>query len=178
MNGEPLPTRHGAPVRLVVPGWYGMASVKWVARISVLESPFTGYFQTTRYVYAYEDSVVPVTRALVKSMIVSPCEGDVLNGRDILVKGLAWSGSGAITRVMVSEQASADWKEAALGSPASQYAWTPWECRLTVESSGRYVLRSRAEDASGNVQPESIRWNRLGYGNNATQPVIVQVTDP
>lgn len=175
MNGEPLTAAHGAPVRLVVPGWYGMASVKWVARIEVLARPFDGRFQTRRYVYDDADGVRPVTRMRVKSIITSPSAGEVDFASRITVGGWAWSGDGAITRVEVSAGGGEAWCDARLFAPASPHAWTRWELDWPVSRRGRYALRCRAHDAAGQVQPDSVPWNRLGYGNNAVQPVLVDV---
>jgi DMSO/TMAO reductase YedYZ molybdopterin-dependent catalytic subunit len=174
LNGEPLPPAYGAPARLVVPGWYGMASVKWVARVDVLTEPYAGYFQRRRYVYEAADGVRPVTRMRVKSAIVAPAEGARVAAGRVRVWGWAWSGHGAVTRVAVSPAGDAPWQDAALAPPASPHAWTPWELELDL-APGRHVLRSRATDASGAAQPDEPSWNRLGYGNNAVRPVVIDV---
>lgn len=172
MDGEPLTPDHGAPVRLIVPGWYGMASVKWLTGLEVRTTPFDGYFQTKRYVYHTDGGSTPVSRALVKSMIVSPApESDC--GTDAEICGWAWSGHGGITRVQVAVNGT--WYEASLGSAASAYAWTPFALRMPLPI-GDVELRSRATDASGASQPDTIEWNSLGYGNNAVRVVRVVVT--
>lgn len=171
MDGVPLTADHGAPLRLIVPNWYGMASVKWLVSLDVRTEPFTGYFQSKRYVYHTDAGTTPVSRALVKSMIVSPLsEGPCACATDI--RGWAWSGHGAIVRVEVA--VNDVWHEAALGAPASAYAWTPFTLPVTLPP-GEVTLRSRATDASGAVQPDAIAWNALGYGNNAVRAVRVQV---
>ncbi|HET7565601.1 MAG TPA: sulfite oxidase [Gemmatimonadaceae bacterium] len=177
MNDEPLTPAHGAPVRLVAPRWYGMASVKWVARIEALTQPYGGYFQTRRYIYDADRADVPrpVTHMRVKSAIVAPADGDMISARELTIWGWAWSGDGAITRVEVAINGGDEWRDAHLTPPASPHAWTRWELRWQVAQPGRYVLRSRATDASGNVQPDEAPWNRLGYGNNAVRTVIVDV---
>jgi DMSO/TMAO reductase YedYZ molybdopterin-dependent catalytic subunit len=172
MDGAPLTAEHGAPVRLIVPGWYGMASVKWLARLELLTTPFTGYFQRQRYVYDRPDGVSPVTQALVKSMIATPLDGATC-ARQETVRGWAWSGAGAITRVEVQVNDGA-WIHAEVGVAASRWAWTPWACALSLPS-GAVTVRSRATDATGATQPERIVWNRFGYGNNAIRAVTVQV---
>lgn len=172
MDGVPLTPDHGAPVRLIVPGWYGMASVKWLARLEVVTTPFSGYFQRQRYVYDTPAGVVPVTLALVKSMIVSPTDGEV-SGREVVVRGWAWSGAGAITAVAVQVNDGA-WQAADLGAPLSRWAWTPFSCAVALPA-GPVRLRSRATDATGAVQPEQLVWNRLGYGNNAIRAVTLRV---
>ncbi len=177
MHGAPLPVEHGAPVRLIVPGWYGMASVKWVTSLQLVSEPFTGYFQRDRYVYDVAGEVRPVTRMLVKSMITAPAEGADLTFGPVEVHGWAWSGSGPIERVEFSGDGTS-WQDAALGEPVSAHAWTPWSCVWQPEQAGRAVLQSRATDSSGATQPDAIAWNRLGYGNNAVRPVVVDVRAP
>lgn len=171
MDGVPLTPEHGAPLRLIVPGWYGMASVKWLAALELRTSPFTGYFQTKRYVYHTDAGTTPVSRALVKSMIVSP-ETDSMCSAETEMRGWAWSGHGAITRVQVAVNGT--WHEAKLGTADSAYAWTPFTLALPLPT-GVVELRSRATDASGATQPDTIEWNTLGYGNNAVRAVQVVV---
>ncbi|WP_396222591.1 sulfite oxidase [Gemmatimonas sp.] len=171
MDGEPLTPDHGAPVRLVVPNWYGMASVKWLAALDVLNAPYTGYFQVKRYVYEVDGVVQPVSRALVKSMIVSPAPQQT-TASPCTVRGWAWSGTGAITHVDVA--VNAQWHRATLSVPASPYAWTPFSLEVVLPE-GEVTLRSRATDATGAIQPEAIVWNRLGYGNNAVRAISVLV---
>jgi DMSO/TMAO reductase YedYZ molybdopterin-dependent catalytic subunit len=176
MNGEPLPAAHGAPARLVVPGWYGMASVKWLARLDALAAPFAGYFQRRRYVYDDGAAVRPVGRMRVKSAIVSPADGARVARGTVRVWGWAWSGGGAIAAVDVAHAGgAAAWAAARLEPGASPHAWTRWEAEVRLDAPGRYVLRSRARDAAGAEQPEVPPWNRLGYGNNAVRAVVVDV---
>lgn len=171
MDGVPLSPDHGAPVRLLVPGWYGMASVKWLTELEVRTTPFDGYFQTKRYVYQANGTTTPVSRALVKSMIVSPAPESAC-GTDAEIRGWAWSGHGAITGVQVA--VNGEWREASLGAAASAYAWTPFVLAARLPA-GDVELRSRATDASGASQPDTIEWNSLGYGNNAVRAVRVVV---
>lgn len=175
MNGAPLQPAHGAPVRLVVPGWYGMANVKWLQALTLVTAPFTGYFQQRRYVYDTADGVTPVTRMRVKSLITSPAAGEVVAPGPLTVQGWAWSGNGPITRVEVNVDGGDAWHDATLGPPDGAHAWTPFTCVLGPAQAGRLVLASRASDASGAVQPAQVTWNRLGYGNNAVRPVVVEV---
>jgi len=174
MNGAPLAPEHGAPVRLVVPGWYGMASVKWVTRISVLTTAYAGYFQTRRYVYENGNGIAPVTRMRVKSIIVAPDERSVHPAGTLSVWGWAWSGTGAITRVELSVGDNG-WHDAQIERSTSPHAWSRWQIDVSLERPGRYVLRSRATDSSGATQPEASDWNHLGYGNNAVQPIVIEV---
>lgn len=176
MNGEPLPVAHGAPVRLIVPGWYGMANVKWVVGLSLSREPFRGYFQQQRYVYDDGGTIRPVARMRVKSLITTPVEGATVPVGPITVRGWAWSGGGRVTRVELAAGGGDVWQDATLGMPDGPHAWTPWQATCVVEHPGRLVLRSRATDESGAAQPDVAPWNRLGYGNNAVRPVVVHVT--
>jgi DMSO/TMAO reductase YedYZ molybdopterin-dependent catalytic subunit len=171
MDGVPLTPGHGAPLRLIVPGWYGMANVKWLVRLEIGITPFAGYFQRQRYVYDTEQGVTPVQRARVKSFVVHPAEGRECDA-EVEIRGWAWSGSGAITRVEVG--VNGVWHDAELGAPAGAHAWTPFVLR-TVLPEGAVTLASRAYDASGAVQPQASEWNRLGYGNNAVREHLVRV---
>ena len=176
LNGEPLTASHGAPLRLIVPGWYGMASVKWVTRISALTHPFDGYFQNQRYVYEERDrTTTRVTRMRVKSIITSPADGGTIVRGSAEIGGWAWSGSGRIVRVEVAVNGGGGWRDAELHEPHSDHAWTRWVLSWKADQPGRHVLRSRATDADGNSQPDAISWNRLGYGNNAVRPVVFTV---
>ncbi|HSU93101.1 MAG TPA: molybdopterin-dependent oxidoreductase [Gemmatimonadaceae bacterium] len=175
MNDEPLPARHGGPVRLVVPGWYGMASVKWVSQIELLTGEYGGYFQKQRYVYEDQDGIRPVTRMRVKSLIAGPGDGSFVRAGDMSVWGWAWSGEGKISAVEVSASGDGPWYAASLMSPESSHAWRRWEASVPLLVPGRHVLRSRARDSSGAIQPDSPLWNRLGYGNNAIAQVTVNV---
>ena len=173
MNGRPLPQEHGRPVRAVVPGWYAVASVKWLNEIEVTDRPFEGHFQTDRYVYEWPDRREPVTLQKVRSLIVEPEDGAAVRAGRFVIRGLAWSGAGAITRVDVS-LGSGRWTEAATRG-THRHAWKQWELTAQVERPGRLIIRSRATDASGKTQPERAEWNRLGYGNNSIQTVAVRV---
>ncbi len=175
MAGVPLAVDHGAPARLIVPGWYGMASVKWLARLDALTTPFVGYFQQQRYVYDVDGAVEPVRRARVKSMITSPSDGGAC-ARAVTVQGWAWSGAGAVARVELAVNDAHIWIDAALGTPASAYAWTPFEAELMLPDAATATIWSRATDTAGNTQPERIQWNRLGYGNNGIRGVAVVVS--
>ena len=168
MNGRPLTPEHGAPVRLVVPGWYGVASVKWLVGIGTVSEPFTGLFQTDQYVY--RETGQPVSLMRVKSLISAPEPGAWLRAREpVEIRGWAWSGSGPITRVDVHDGTA--WRPAAL-TRHSRYGWTGWS-RTWVPGVGRHRLLARATDATGATQPLVPPWNELGYGNNAVTAVEV-----
>ena len=177
MNGEPLPPEHGAPVRLVVPGWYGVASVKWLTQIEVRTEPFAGYYQVARYVYDYADgsAPTPLTTMRVRSLIVSPGDGEIVPVGRVIVRGKAWSGEGEIAKVEVAVDGGETWQLVRLLGAASPHAWRPWEFAWDARDPGRHVLRSRATELKGNGQPDVGRWNKHGYGNNAPHSIVVNV---
>jgi DMSO/TMAO reductase YedYZ molybdopterin-dependent catalytic subunit len=176
MNGEPLLAAHGAPMRLVVPGWYGMASVKWLAGIEVVAEPFAGYFQSERYVYREPGGrALPVTDMRVKSVFTSPQAAVPVEMGAVRVSGFAWSGNARIARVEVACGGGGEWALARLTGEDEPYAWRAWELIWTPAWRGRHVLRCRATDEAGNVQPDLPRWNELGYGANGAQSLIVEV---
>jgi DMSO/TMAO reductase YedYZ molybdopterin-dependent catalytic subunit len=162
MNGAPIPPVFGGPLRLVVPDWYGMASVKWLSRIEAVTTPFSGRYQTENYVYG---KGAPVTRVRIKSMFTSLPE-ELREGAPARLTGLAWGGQG-VARVEVS--AGGAWEEARLVGPELPYAWRRFELHWTPPAAGRYLLRCRATDASGGTQPETPQWNERGYGANGVQ---------
>ena len=179
MNGKPLSPEHGYPMRLVVPGWYGMASVKWLAEVTFLTEPFNGFFQKEHYVYLDEEGTQdgdPVQHIRTRSLIVSPGDGTVLSkGAAEVIEGIAWSGYGSITQVDVSVDGGDQWLEVELGPPSTSHGVQRWRFKWLPQIPGEYTLLSRATDAVGNVQPESQISNRLGYGNNGPQAVVVSV---
>ncbi len=179
MNGEPLPVDHGFPVRLIVPGWYGVASVKWLTRIEALTKPFSGYYQTERYVMVHPErgdaTPTPLTAARVRSVITTPKPDAVLPRGSHIVRGMAWSGAAPIARVEVSTDGGATWKPAERLDEALPYAWRRWQFTWEAGTPGQVTLRSRAVDEAGNTQPTQPEWNYLGYGNNAVQTVEVTI---
>lgn len=180
MNGEPLERAHGYPLRLIVPGWYGMASVKWLRRIQVLEDPFHGFFQNRRYILIDEgvaDRLAgkPVTTVRVKSLITRPRHGEVVKSSAYTILGVAWSGEGEITEVEVSTDGGRSWRKAALVGPSLPHAWRQWEYPWKSSNPGHFILTVRATDSSGNTQPARIAWNFRGYANNSVHTIAVEV---
>lgn len=177
MNGSPLRLEHGAPFRLIVPHWYGMASVKWLKRIEVSTEPYEGEFQTSHYMYEWSDQRrEPVTSIRVRARITDPAPRSRMPAGRYTVRGKAWTGTGPITSVEVSVAGGNDWQRAKLDPPASPYAWQDWSFDWHASSIGRHTLRARATDAAGNVQPDAPPWNRLGYGNNAIEVIYVDIS--
>ena len=181
MNDAPLTPEHGAPLRLLVPGWYGMAAVKWLQRIEVLARPLEAHFQTRQYRY-YQDEPVgtmaaPAVRTMrINSMVSSPVSGDVIGLGPHEIRGAAWSGEAAIVAVEVSIDAGS-WQAAELLGDPLPYAWRRWRFAWEGAPAGRHSIRSRATDADGSMQPDRPGWNRLGYGNNAIAVTLVTVAD-
>jgi sulfane dehydrogenase subunit SoxC len=180
MNGAPLPPQHGFPLRLVVPGWYGMANVKWLARITLLEQPFEGYQNAVAY-RMYDADGEPgesLTRMLPRSLMAPPGVPDFMSRERHLepgattLTGRAWSGYGAIERVEVSTDAGASFADAELDEPLGEAAWRGWRFEWDAQP-GEHVLCSRATDAAGNVQPLEPPWNLKGYANNAVERIPV-----
>jgi sulfane dehydrogenase subunit SoxC len=182
-NGEPLPPQHGFPLRLVVPGWYGMTSVKWLQRITVVTEPFEGYQMVTGYRMKRDedDPGTPITRIEPRSLMAPPGIPDFMTRRRFLrpgpvrLEGRAWSGWGPVARVEVSVDGGASWANAQLGDPPGPAAWAPWVFDWDAPE-GEHELCARATDATGRSQPDAPPWNVGGYANNAVQRVAVTVT--
>jgi DMSO/TMAO reductase YedYZ molybdopterin-dependent catalytic subunit len=180
MNGAPLPPQHGYPLRLVVPRWYGMASVKWLERIEALERPFDGVQQAHSYHFraAAGERGVPCTRMRVNSLLAPPGIPDfysrarVLAAGRVEIAGRAWSGDAPVARVELAVDGV--WRDAALEPGASGLAWQRWSAAWDAVT-GKHELACRATDASGNVQPLEPPWDATGFGNNAVQKVAVRV---
>ncbi len=186
MNGQPLAPQHGFPVRLIVPGWYGMTHVKWLRAITVLGEKFVGYQQATAYHYRLSDDEVgvPVTRILPRALMIPPGIPDFMSRVRFLgptrqlLTGRAWSGCAPITTVEFSVDGGLAWTEATLGDSVSPYAWRSWSHVWDATKPGEYELCVRATDGSGNVQPLRQNWNCEGVQNNAVQRVRVVVVEP
>ena len=183
MNGAPLPPQHGFPLRLVVPGWYGMTNVKWLSRIEFLDRPFAGYQQSWSYrVRQSEDEEgEPLQRMQPRSLFVPPGipefmtrERTVAPG-EVTVEGRAWSGLAPVASVEVSDDGGSTWAPGALEPAGEPWAWRGWSYSWDAKP-GEHLLCSRARDEAGNEQPVDPPWNLGGYANNAVQTVRVVVT--
>ena len=180
MNGRPLEPQHGAPLRLVVPGWYGMTHVKWLARIDAVAAPFDGYQQQIAYWYKQDPAEVgtPVQRIRPRALMIPPGFPDFMTRRRTVergaveLRGRAWSGTGAIVRVEVGIDDA--WRDATVAPAPGPYAWQAWRCTWDA-TPGEHRLSCRATDAAGNVQPVDAPWNAQGMGNNLVQDVPVTV---
>ncbi len=181
MNGQPLLPQHGAPLRIIVPGWYGMASVKWLSTIEATDTPYQGYQQVRTYRYRdhKDDEGRPVTTMRVKSLMAPPGIPDWvtrlrhLRAGPVTIAGRAWSGGGvAISKVEFND--GLGWQDATLTAPKGQYDWTGWTIDWNA-TPGEHVLSCRATDLNGEIQPLEPRWDASGFGNNAVQKVQVFV---
>lgn len=166
LNGHPLPPQHGFPVRLLVPGWYGMTNVKWLRSITAVAEPFDGFqMWAYRLRQREEDDGTPVTRTL--------------DAGTVTLEGRAWSGWGSVTRVEVSVDGGTTWSDARLSEPVGTYAWRRWRHPWDAQP-GAHELVVRASDDAGNVQPMEQPWNEHGFSNNLVQriPVVVRSSAP
>jgi DMSO/TMAO reductase YedYZ molybdopterin-dependent catalytic subunit len=186
MNGRPIPPVHGFPLRLVVPEWYGMASVKWLRSITAVAEPFEGVQQSVLYRYrrSEDDPGTPVTRKRPRALMAPPGIPEFLSRvrhartGTIAITGRAWSGDGPVARVEVSADGGSTWADARLDHPLGRHAWIGWSYVWEPAGPGDYELCVRATSASGETQPLDPRgaWNLGGYGVNAVQRVAVRVT--
>jgi DMSO/TMAO reductase YedYZ molybdopterin-dependent catalytic subunit len=185
INGQPLPPQHGFPLRLIVPGWYGMTHVKWLRSITAVGEPFTGWQQDVAYHVreSEDDQGEPVTRIKPRSLLVPPGIPEFLSRTRYLppgpceVHGRAWSGLAPISRVEFSDDGGETWADATLGEPVGKFAWRGWAYAWNAVP-GEHVLCCRATDEAGSVQPLAPEWNWDGVCNNAVQRVKVVVSAP
>ena len=182
MNSKPLAPQHGYPLRLLVPGWYGMTNVKWLDSIEAIDRHFDGYqmARTYRYAQGPNDDGESVDLMRVRSLMVPPGIPDfltrvrLLESGTVALQGRAWVGGSSISRVEVSVDGGSSWSEAQLEDKLSPHAWVGWSFNWDAKP-GKRTLRVRATDAAGNVQPTEQPWNYQGMGNNIAQSVDVIV---
>jgi DMSO/TMAO reductase YedYZ molybdopterin-dependent catalytic subunit len=180
MNDAPLPPQHGRPLRLVVPGWYGMAHVKWLREITLTDTPFTGFQQTVAYRFRQQpdEDGEPVTRIAPRALMTPPGFPDFMS-RDrivrpgpVVLEGRAWSGRAPVTAVEVTVDDGQTWNRAELGPDTGhRWAWRPWRFAWNA-GTGTHFLGARAADAEG-AQPLTQPWNRGGFANNMIQRLPV-----
>jgi DMSO/TMAO reductase YedYZ molybdopterin-dependent catalytic subunit len=182
-NGRPLLPQHGFPLRLIVPGWYGMTSVKWLTSITAVSEPFQGYQQASAYRFKQteDDPGEPVNRMKPRSLMVPPGMPDFMTRErfveagPVIIDGRAWSGQGDIASVEFSSDGGRTWAPADLGDRVGPHAWRGWSYVWHPERAGAYELCSAATDETGERQPLDPPWNVGGYANNAVQRVQVTV---
>jgi DMSO/TMAO reductase YedYZ molybdopterin-dependent catalytic subunit len=181
MNGDDLPPEHGFPVRAIVPGWYAMASVKWLRRIIVTDRPFTGYYQTIDYAYwdKRDDNaeLKPLTEIQVKAEIARPAEDEIVPAKSsVCVRGGAWACDAEITKVELSTDGGATWSDTKLLGESKPNAWRFWEFDWQTPSQpGKQTLIARATDSLGRTQPVMRDHDRGTYMINHLLPIEVEV---
>ena len=187
MNGMPLTPEHGFPVRSLVPGWIGAASIKWLQEIQALPHEFRGPYMNPGYTIpaAGQDSndtreraATPITSLRIKSIIAQPADGALLvlpSEGAITVRGASWAGESAVERVEISTDEGRSWHLATLDSEHARYAWRLWHFEWRPDRPGKYAIFSRATDRSGRAQPMTSRWNPGGYLWNGVDKVHVQI---
>ncbi|MBM7651023.1 sulfite oxidase [Neobacillus cucumis] len=178
-NNQPIPFKHGFPFRLIVPGWYAMASVKWLKKMTVIDTEFKGPFQAVDYVYypnkENDNGKYPVTTIHVNSTIQYPLNRQLLDTGMYQIKGIAWTGKGTITKVEISLDSGQTWDPCQLTSTFEKYSWVRWSYQWQAFKKGEYTIKVRATDSEGRVQPAEPFWNRKGYGYNAIDRIQVKV---
>ncbi|HAQ08882.1 MAG TPA: sulfite oxidase [Bacillus bacterium] len=174
-NGKPLTYKHGFPFRLIVPGWYGMASVKWLSEISVIDSDFRGPFQTEDYVYYYPEGIqLPVTENKVNSTILRPLDKQIISEGKHTIKGIAWTGLGRIETVEISFDQGQNWEAVRLKQEPQKYQIVEWIYEKDFLSGEKYQIAVKATDSTGATQPLEGTWNKKGYGYNGCMEISVK----
>jgi DMSO/TMAO reductase YedYZ molybdopterin-dependent catalytic subunit len=184
INGQPLPPQHGFPLRLVVPGWYGMTNVKWLRSITAVEAPFTGYQQSHAYRVRQVagEPGTPLDRMRPRALMVPPGIPEFFTRKrtvtpgNVRLQGRAWSGFAPIERVEVTTDGGASWDPATLETQPDGYAWVGWSFDWNA-TPGEHLLGCRATDLDGNVQPLKPEWNLGGYACNAVHYVTALVKE-
>lgn len=180
LNGKPIPYKHGYPLRLIVPEWYAMASVKWLKRVIVIDQPFEGPYQKLDYHYfPYEDSNVngvPVTIMKVNSIIQQPLPQSTKDAGRHQIFGIAWTGAGTIEKVEISFDNGINWEKTEVTeNPDETYSWVFWSYVWNAYIKGKYTIMVRATDSNGRTQPFEVEWNRLGYGYNGVSTINCEI---
>src|ERR1700730_13553264 len=181
MNGQDLTPDHGYPLRAIVPGHYGMASVKWLTDIVAATKPFQGYWQTSDYGYWDDSEGTPVRRPLaemkLKSQIARPRVYERLEpGRPYTIFGAAWAGDTDVTEIWISLDGGASWVQGDFLDPVSRHAWRRWKYDwITPAQPGRYTLLARARGANQHAQPDGHNPNFGSYVIDHPLPIEVFV---
>ncbi len=189
MNGMPLPHWHGAPARLVVPGWVATYWVKHLTSVEVVTRPCNSFWMQTAYRiplgrFGGDDrfpsqisaTTTPVTELLVNALITAPADGHTLARDEMLaVQGLAWDGGEGIARVALSMDGGQSWRDAELGPDFGPYAWRAWHGRLRPKTGGLLTVLARATNRRGQTQGMEVMANPAGYHHNAIASLQVTV---
>jgi DMSO/TMAO reductase YedYZ molybdopterin-dependent catalytic subunit len=181
MNGNDLPPQHGFPLRAIVPGWYAMASIKWLQRIIVTDQPFSGYYQTLDYAFWKRRGdiaeLAPLTEMQIKAEIAKPAQGETVpSDSNVRVHGAAWTSDGEIIKVELTTDGGANWNEVNLIDKSIPNAWRRWEHQWRTPSvAGKQTLIVRATDSRGRTQPVERDPDRGTYMINHLLPISVEV---
>lgn len=179
MNGEPLPLKHGYPLRALALGWTGANCVKWLQRITLLDRPYEGFFMDKVY-RVYQKGDAPesgevVTALKLKSIITQPLQDEALPAGPVTILGAAYGGGDGIRAVDISVDGGRNWQPAEFIGPHEPFAWRQWQFVWHVEKEGAYRIMARATDGKGQQQPMHASWNVLGYGNNGVHEHAINV---
>jgi DMSO/TMAO reductase YedYZ molybdopterin-dependent catalytic subunit len=179
MNGDPLPLKHGFPLRALALGWTGANCVKWLQRIVVMDRPYAGFFMDSVY-RLFQKGQDPktaerVTGIKLKSIITQPLPSETLAAGTVVVLGAAYAGEAEVERVEVSLDGGASWNPAEVIGPHEPFAWRQWQYLWKADAKGDYLIMSRATDVEGRQQPMQAVWNSLGYGNNGVREHAVNI---
>ena len=185
MNGRPLPLLHGAPLRVITPGWMADSCIKWLADITVGQGEAQGYYMQTAYRHPTRPvmpgeaiaagDLKPVEAMIVKSLIAQPQEGETIGSGPVTIQGVAWSGEAPVVKVEVSTDAGKRWEVARLVGENVPYAWRQWQYVWKPKAAGSTTILCRATDAQGDTQPESSSWNPGGFLWNGWDRISVTV---
>ena len=179
MNGEPLPLKHGYPLRALALGWTGANCVKWLRKIAVLKEPYKGFYMDNVY-RVFKKNQEPntgevVTGLKLKSIITQPVNGEEISSNVITILGAAYSGEPELQKVEISLDKGRSWKTADFIGPHEPFAWRHWQYVWEVEKKGEVKIMARATDVKGTQQPMQATWNVLGYGNNGVQEHSIKI---
>ncbi len=179
MNGEPLPLKHGYPIRALALGWTGANCVKWLNRITVLDRAFEGFFMDNVY-RVFQKGEVPATGEAIsniklKSIITKPEAGVTLKAGPVVILGAAYAGEKRVEKIEVSLDNGNTWQAAEFIGPNEPYAWRQWQFLWESSAPGEYTIMARATDSEGREQPMHAQWNVLGYGNNGVAEHAVRI---
>ena len=178
MNGRPLTPEHGYPLRALVPGWVGAASVKRIIEIQLLANEAQGEMMQSFYRIPdpeHPSNSIAVTALQVKSIITSPLDGSILRRVPLTIQGVAWAGESAIVKVELSTDSGQSWQPAHVAASHGKYAWRSWSYSWTPPNAGTFSIAVRATDTRGNVQPQASPWNPRGYLWNGIDSIRVVV---
>ena len=179
MNGEPLPIKHGYPLRALALGWTGANCAKWLHKITLMDRPYEGFFMDKVYRVFQKDqdpkSGAVVTGIKLKSIITQPLQGESLPAGPVTILGAAYVGEEEIERVEVSVDNGSTWRPAAFLGPRERFAWRQWQFVWEAKDKGDFRIRARATDTKGRTQPMNASWNVLGYGNNGVEEHAIVV---